>query len=114
MAATAGTLLATGVSGKTYAIDLYVPDAVATQFTFNGSGLAASTSNNYIVFEESVVIKDIVLAAAPTAVGGILQRDGAQYANQCLRWNNQLDSVQQRPALNIPVKAGVQLGILQF
>lgn len=114
MAATNGTLILKGVSGKTYSVDLYIPDAVATQVTMNGSGLAASTSNAFWVPPEPCVIVDISAVGAPTAVGAIFQQDGADVTNQCIRWANQANSLATRPAFAIPIKAGVQLGMKQF
>lgn len=114
MAATNGTLILRGASGRTYSVDMYIPDAVATNVTFNGSGLAGAASNNYWSPPENCVITDIVAVATPTAVGAILTLDGAQYTNQCVRWANQQDTLATRPALNIPVIAGVQLGAVQF
>jgi hypothetical protein len=114
MAATNGTLILRGQSGKTYSVDLYIPDAVDTSVTFNGSGLAAATSKEYWVAPEPCFIVDIVAVSTPTAVGAILTLDGAQYTNTCVRWANQLDSLATRPAHMIPVAPGVQLGAVQF
>lgn len=114
MAATNGTLVLLGASGKTYSVDMYIPDAVDTQVTFNGSGLAASTANTYWSVPEACVIIDVVAAGTPTAVGAILTLDGAQYSNECVRWANQQNSLATRPPFKIPVRAGVQLGMLQF
>ena len=76
MAAQAGTLVAVGKSGKTYSVDLYIPDAVATQLTFNPNGLAGTGSPTNWRAPEDVLIVDIS-GAAPTAVGFALQVDGA-------------------------------------
>jgi len=114
MAATFGTLVLKGVSGKTYSIDLAIPDAIATKVTFNASGLAGTTSNAYHTLPESAHIVDIIAVGAPTAVGAIFTIDGANLNGQCVRWNNQLASLPNRAQLRIPVHAGVQLGLTQF
>lgn len=114
MAATNGTILLRGMSGKIYSVDMYIPDAVATQVTFNGSGLAASTSNAFWVPPENCYVIDISAVGAPTAVGAIFQQDGADITNECIRWANQANSLATRPAFKVPVKAGVQLGMKQF
>lgn len=114
MAASNATIVAVGKSGQTYQIDCYVPDAVATQWTFNPSGLAASTSPNYWKAPEAVTIIDVIVVAAPTAVGGILTLSGALYSGKTLRWANQTQATTNRVKLAIPVPAGEQLGVLQF
>lgn len=65
MAASNGTLVIAGNSGKVYSIDVYVPDATGTQLTFNPTGLAASTSPASLVVPENGVIVDYVQVAAP-------------------------------------------------
>jgi hypothetical protein len=67
MAASAGTLIAVGKSGRTYTFDMYVPDATGTFLTFNQSGLAASTSPTHFTTPEPMTIVDVSIAAAPTA-----------------------------------------------
>lgn len=114
MAVSAGTMLFKGVSGKTYSVDLYIPDAVATNVTFNGSGKATSTSNAYWNTPEAGFIVDVSTPASPTAVGAIITKDGAQVTNGCIRWANQLNTLATRPSHAIPVSGNVQLGLLQF
>lgn len=114
MAVQNGTLIFKGVSGKTYSVDLYIPDAVATNTTFNGSGLAGSTSNNYWNTPEAGFIIDVSATGAPTAKGAIVTVDGAQKTNTCIRWANQLNSLATRPKLALPISGNVQLGMLQF
>jgi hypothetical protein len=114
MAATNGTMLLLGASGKTYSVDMYIPDAVATKVTFNGSGLAASTSEDYWSVPEPCRIIDISAVGAPTAVGAIFTLNGAQYSNECIRWANQANSLATRPPFSITIPAGAQLGMLQF
>jgi len=114
MAASNATLICVGKSGQTYSVDAYVPDAVATNITFNPSGLAASTSTTYWKAPEDVVITDWIAVAAPTAVGAIFTLTGAIYTGKVIRHANQLCTLANRAKLNIPVRAGEQLGALQF
>lgn len=113
MAATAGTFTFVGKSGQTYTVDAYVPDAVATQITFNPSGLAASTSPNYWKAPEECVLIDIS-GAAPTAVGATITLSGALYTGKTFRWANQLATLPNRQKLSIPIPKGEQVGALQF
>lgn len=114
MAATNATLIAVGQSGKTYTVDLYVPDAVATKVTFNASGLAASTSETYWSAPENVTIVDISAVGAPTAVGATFTVNGALYTGNTIRWANQSNALNNRMKMAVPIKAGTQLGMLQF
>ena len=114
MAATNATLFAVGKSGKTYAIDLYVPDAIATKVTFNANGLAASTSETYWSAPEPVTIIDISAVGAPTAVGANFTFNGAVANGNTFRWANQANTLSNRAKMLIPVNQGTQVGMLQY
>jgi len=113
MAAQAATFTFVGRSGQTYQVDAYVPDAVATNLTFNPSGLAASTSPVYWKAPENCTLIDIS-GAAPTAVGGTITLSGALYTGKTFRWSNQLATLANRQKMSIPIPAGEQVGVLQF
>jgi len=106
--------MAVGASGRTYTIDLYVPDATATFLTFNQSGLSASTSPAQFTTQEPMTIVDISIGAAPTAVGAIFQQGQANINGATVRWANQLAANPNRPKLRIPLPGGVQISALQF
>lgn len=114
MAANAGNVVLLGQSGRTYTIDTYVPDAVATFLGLNPSGLAASTSPTHYTTVEPCTLVDISIAAAPTAVGSILQVGDASVNGGAIRWANQLAANPNRPRLRVPLPAGVQISFLQF
>ena len=114
MAAIFATMIAIGQSGKTYSIDLQVPDAIATQVTFNASGLAASTSEKYWSTPEPITIVDISAAGAPTAVGATFTFNGAIMNGNTIRWANQANTLSNRIKLAVPIPAGAQVGMLQF
>jgi|WetSurMetagenome_2_1015567.scaffolds.fasta_scaffold245798_3 hypothetical protein len=115
MAASNGTLIAVGKqTRRTYSIDLYIPDAVATDVTFNAAGLAASTSPASYRVPEDVVIVDIIAVAAPTAVGASLGINGAVANGGTVRWNNQLASLPNRAKLSIGIRGGDFISMRQF
>lgn len=100
--------------GKTtYCVDAYIPDAVATKLTFNGSGLAGTASDTFWQAPEDVYLVDIS-GAAPTAVGAILTYTGQIYSNHTFRWANQLATLANRQKHKVFVPAGTQFGALQF
>lgn len=113
MAAQAGTL--TLVSPKrTWTVDLYLPDAVATFLTFNPTGLAASTSPATYRIPENCVIYDVSVGAAPTAVGAALQVNSGAVNGGTIRWANQLATLANRQKLQIPLNAGDFITFTQF
>ena len=115
MAATAGTLLLRGMkSGKSYTIDLYVPDATATYLTFNGNGLAGTTTPDNYRVPEDVVIEDISVAVAPTAVGATLIVNSAKINGAAIRWGNQLASLNNRTKLALGLRQGDIIQLQQF
>lgn len=115
MAATAGTMKFIGVnSGEAYTVDLYIPDAVSTEITFEGVGLAGTTSKTYWVPPEDVVLTEISVAAAPTAVGAVMVFDGSPVKNRTFRHANQLATLASRLTHKLLIPAGTQFGAKQF
>lgn len=114
MAANAGNIVLVGSSGRTYSVDTYVPDAVATFLGLNPSGLAGTASPTHYTTVEPCTLVDISIAAAPTAVGTIMQVGDANVNGATVRWANQLAANPNRPRLRIPIPAGVQISFLQF
>jgi hypothetical protein len=113
MAAQNGTMTLIGKSGRTYTVDLYIPDAVATQLSFNPTGLAAATSPTNLRIPEDCIIYD-VSGAAPTAVGFTISVNSGVVNGGTLRWANQLATLSNRQKLKIPLKAGDIITALQF
>ncbi len=114
MAASAGSLIMLGKS-RTYVVDLYIPDAVATDITFNPAGLAASTSPSSFRVPEDVVINEIILsAAAPTAVGATLLVNGAVVNGGVWKHASCLSTLATRMKMNVPVRAGDFIAARQY
>ena len=115
MAATAGSIILLGKqSGRTYTVDLYIPDATGTALTFNPAGLAASTSPASYRVPEDVRIIDVSIGTAPTAVGATLNVNGAVVNGGTLRWANQLQTLANRAKLNKGINKGDFVGYTQF
>lgn len=115
MAATAGSLIMVGnKSGRTYTVDLYIPDATATLLTFNAAGLAGSGSPSTYRVPEDVTIIDVSIGTAPTAVGATLNVNGAVVNGGTLRWANQLQTLANRAKLAVGIKQGDFIGYTQF
>lgn len=114
MAASNATLNILGKSGRTWSIDAYVPDAVATFCGFSATGLSGSGSPTTFIIPEDGVIVDWVAVAAPTAVGFNILLNSAAQPGYTLRHANQLCTLATRQRLALPVRAGDQLQALQF
>jgi len=113
MAASAGTIIFVGKSGRIYSVDLYIPDAVATLLTFNTAGLAASTSPNSYRVPEDCVLMDVTTATAPTAKGGALKVNSGVVNGGTFRWADRLNTLSTRAKFAVPIKAGDFVSILQ-
>lgn len=113
MAASAGTAVFLGKSGRVFAVDVYIPDAVATQLTFNAAGLAASTSPTSYRVPEDCVLIDITTAAAPTAVGGSLRVNSGVVNGGTFRWADRLNTLSTRAKFAVPIKSGDFVSVLQ-
>ena len=100
---------------RTYVVDLYIPDAVATDITFNPAGLAASTSPASFRVPANVLITEVILsAAAPTAVGATINVNGAPIAGGTWKHANQLSTLATRMKFAIPVNAGDFISARQY
>src|SRR5512136_1371949 len=113
MAATTGTIHATGVSGAGYHVDAYVPDAVAGLWTFDAGSGASATSTPYYQFPEDVIITDISMAGAPTATRGRITSNGAP-SSVVFAVGTQLYSLNNRPLMNIKIRKGHMFGIVNL
>jgi hypothetical protein len=114
MAAQNGTFVFQAIDDNaTFRVDTYIPDAVATNLTFNNVGLSASTSTTYWTAPEDCWLIDVV-GTAPTAVGATITYNGAPVPNQTFRWACQLTTLATRAPLRFYVPKGTQVGALQF
>jgi len=113
MAASAGTMILQGKSGRIYSLDIYIPDAVATLLTFNPAGLAAATSPSDYRVPEDCVITDVTTATAPTAVGGTLKVNSGVVNGGTFRWADRLNTLSTRAKFAIPIRAGDFISVLQ-
>jgi len=114
MAATTASLQAVGLqTGQSYNVDCAVPDAVATQWTFDDGAGATTTSPAWYSFPEDVMLIDISMAAAPTATRGRITSNGVPSGN-VIRYVSHLYSLNNRPRIGVKVKAGNRVGIVQL
>lgn len=110
-----GTIFARGVrSGKGYAVDLYISDVVSGLGNWDSGAGASSTSDTFFTFGEPVVIYDFSIATGLTDTTAARFVGNGRPSSEVIRWANQLNTLNNRPRLNIPVRAGTRLGMLQL
>lgn len=115
MAATNGVMKFIAVDdGASFTVDTYIPDATATNYTFNNVGLAASTSTTYWTAPEDCILEEIAEGTAPTAVGACITFNGAPVPNMTFRHSTVLATLATRLKFKIFVPKGTQVGALQF
>jgi hypothetical protein len=113
-AAANGTLYAVGRSGRQYVVDFYQPDAAATLQTYNPSGASVAASLNYWRTPEEVFIRDVSIATGTACVGCAYNSSGALINGAIIRYANHLNTLANRPVLNIRVGAGELLGAVSI
>lgn len=113
-AAQNGTLYAVGRSGRQYIVDIYQPDAAATLMTFNPSGAAVAASLAYWRTPEEIFIRDFSIATGTACVGASFNSSGAIINGATIRYANHLNTLNNRPVLNIRVGAGELLGAVSI
>jgi len=113
-AAANGTLYAVGKSGRQYVVDIYQPDAAATLMTFNPSGAAVAASLAYWRAPEDVFIRDFSIATGTACVGATFNSSGALINGATIRYANHLNTLNNRPPLNIGIRQGELLGAVSI
>jgi hypothetical protein len=114
MAASNGTLVISYPDQTSEDVDVYTPDAVATNAGFNKTGLAAATSSTQLVVKKAGMITEYWQVAAPTAVGFIILKNSAPVEGSALRFANCLNTLPQRVKIRIPVAPGDIIQTLQY
>jgi hypothetical protein len=112
MVAQNGSLLLVGQSGKTYNVDVYIPDASAGFWSFAMTGAASSTSPQFLVLPENVQVYDMSLTTSPTATSATMYADNAPVVGGIMRYANQLTSLPNRQRFNIKLSKGVQFQVV--
>lgn len=110
-----GSMMFKGVqTGRTYVVDVYISDVLASPINWdNGSG-ATSTSLVYWKAPENVILYDfsVKTGLADTATF-YMTSDGSQVASSRIRHANFVNTIATRPALNIGFRAGSNIGAIQ-
>ena len=114
MAATVGTAVFYGIaSRRTYIKDLYLDDVAGAAVNWDSGSGAAAASEEFWTPPEPVVLRDmsIVTGAAQTKLQ--IVRNGIP-SGDMLRQSVQLNTLANRPTLNIPFNRGDRISALQI
>ena len=109
-----GTIFLKGVqTQRTYAVDVYISDVASAAVNFDSGSGASSGSDTFYIAPENVILVDfsVVTGLADTTKISI-NANGVQTGNR-LRYANQLNSLNNRPQLAIPFRAGSKIAFSQ-
>jgi len=113
-----GTIYGNGYpSGRPYAVDFYYSDVADAALTFDSGTGASSTSLSFVSFNEPVIFHDISIdagAAGTYAATNIrLTVNGQPAGMNVIRVKNHLNTLNNRPKINLKLLAGSRLGGIQ-
>lgn len=113
-AAQVGQLSVLGLqTGRTYQLSIYGPDATGSKFGISGTTIAGSTSDTQWFAPEGCVIKDFAIHTGQTSTATVVLINGSPYQYGAVLTNAVfLDSLNNRPKLNVPLAAGQWLSLL--
>ncbi len=110
-----GVLIARGIkTGKTYSVDMYFSDVANENVKFDSGAGASSTSPEFKVFPEPVVIEDIAIQDGMQDTTKIRLVVNGTPQPDVFRYSVHLESLNNRPKLNIGIKEGSMLSFLQL
>lgn len=99
---------------QTYAKDVYFSDVVAGLINFDSGGGASASSETFWTPPEAVVLRDVSIHTGLTDTTKIqIVRNGVP-TGDIMRYIIQLDTLANRPKLNIPFGAGVKIASIQM
>jgi hypothetical protein len=101
-------------SKKSYSVDVYLSDVVSAMGNFDGGAGAGATSPDFYTFPEPVILTDFSLPSGMTdTTVARISVNGVPTATM-IRWANFLNTLNNRPTLQIKLKAGSRLQLVQL
>lgn len=113
MAASYGSALFKGRSGRTYYKDIYLDDTANNPVRWDAGNGASATSETSWLAPEDVVLLDVVIVAATGQTKTSIQGNGMQ-TGDILRNSVQLSTITFRPTLMVPFRAGTRVSMVQL
>lgn len=104
-----------GQHKRNYSVSAYISDVSGARILFNANGAAGTTSDNYVQFNEPVVLTDVAVITGYADTTGFRMQSGAVDVPQSAILNAaNLTTIQNRNAPNIAFNAQSQIGAVQF
>lgn len=103
-----------GSSGKTYSLDGYVSDVNGALINWDGGGGASSTSPDFWIAPENLVLRDFSMVTGTADTEKIRMVANGRPTAHVLRYVPHVTTAANRPILNIPFKAGTQISAFQI
>ena len=95
-------------------VDMYLSDVANAQANFDSGGSASSTSETFFKSPISGRIVDFAINTGMTdTTAGRITINGSS-TKSIVRFANHLNSLNNRPLLNIPIRAGENIGLIQL
>ncbi len=113
MAATEGTAVFTGRSGRTYVKDLYLDDVAGAPVNFDSGAGAAAASAESTQLPEQCVLSDVAIVTGAAQTKLQVTRNGISTGDM-LRQTLHLNTLAFRPVLRIPFNPGDVIALLQL
>lgn len=113
MAATEGTAIFVGASGRTYVKDLYLDDVAGAPVNFDSGAGAAAASAEYTSIPEPNYLADVAVVTGAAQTKLHVTRNGVGSGNM-LRQTMHLNTLALRPPLRIPFMAGDIISLIQL
>ena len=101
MAATQGTLIFRGRSGRTYVRDMYLDDVAAAPANLDSGGGASATSETFCTLPEQASLEDVSIVTGAAQTKLQVTRNG-QPTGDMIRQTLHLNTLAARPHLAIP------------
>lgn len=114
MAAARYATLVVNMGGSNINVDMYISDIANAKANFASGGVSSSTSETFWKAPSAGVIVDFSVATGltDTTAGQVVINNAPTMS--IIRWANHLNSLNNRPALNIPFNKDELIGILQL
>jgi len=106
--------LTVNTPGGNITIDCYCSDVANGLCNWDSGSGASATSETFYKSPVSGAIVDFsILTGMTDTTVGRLTIDGSN-TKSTIRWANHLNTLNSRPQLNVPVRAGENIGIIQL
>jgi hypothetical protein len=101
-------------TGQLYTIDAYVSDVNGAVVRFDNGAGASSTSAEFITFGEPVLLVDYSMVTGTADTEKLRLTANSAPLPHILRYGVHLTSLNNRPVLNIPFRAGTRISAFQI